>query len=131
MMRMGIPYGLKKGEMNPLQRSVFDDAPDRQTLVGVYNRTPDPNKDGRIPQIKRKHLIMIWLLANDYQMFEGNVEIINSILRVCGMPMLDSKNPFDWIVLNSLKSRGVERMEDIIASVFNIDPDDDSQYRRK
>jgi hypothetical protein len=64
------------------------------------------------------------LLAYDHLGLEGNVAIINNMLSDCGMPKLDSKNPFDWIVLNALNSKGIERIELIIQEIFNINPED-------
>ena len=48
------------------------------------------------------------------------------------MPPLDSKNPFDWIVLNALHLSGYERMSELIQSILGASEDDiDVMYARR
>jgi len=116
MMRMGVPTKLVKEKLTPVELSLYEDAPHRPTLVDVYNKKE--GKNGKIKQITRKPLIIIWMMANEEKEFMPRVHLINGILEECGMPKLDSKNPFDWIVLNALESDGIARMEDIIQNIF-------------
>jgi len=123
LMRMGIPSNQKKGDLTYLQQMLYEDLPNRPTLTDVYNQKAD--KNGRIKQITRKPLIIIWMMANEEKEFIPRVQIINGILEECGMPKLDSKNPFDWIVLNALESDGIARMEEIIQGIFETVDDTD------
>ena len=118
IMRIGIPYNLKKDHLTPLQQALYEDAPNRSTLVDTYNRKAD--KNGKIKQITRKPLIILWMMANEVKEFMPRIMIINQILEECGMPKLDSKNPFDWIVINSLETDGIVRMEEIIRNIFDV-----------
>jgi len=125
-MRMKIPQGLSKSQLSILERAIYDDAPSRQNLVHVYNRTPE--KNGAIPQVKRKSLMMIWLLANEYKSTaKGKVDIINRILEDSGMPKLDTKNPFDWLftyVLLSAEKEGEQdsvMFEEFIQKIYGIE----------
>ena len=70
--------------------------------------------NGTIVQVKRKHLILFWLylyggtpelddIPEAQNAFEECMHIINyKLLKVCGMPILDARNPFDWLVINAL-----------------------------
>jgi len=118
MMRIGIPYKLKKSELTQTQQILYEDAPNYSILYDVYNKRADRN--GKIKQITRKPLIIIWMMANEEKEFITRVKLINGILEECGMPKLDSRNPFDWIVLNALESDGIVRMEEIIHSIFGV-----------
>jgi len=116
MMRIGIPYKLKKSELTQTQQILYEDAPNYSVLYDAYNKRAD--KNGKIKQITRKPLIIIWMMANEEKEFITRVNLINGILEECGMTKLDSRNPFDWIALNALESDGIVRMEEIIHSIF-------------
>ena len=122
MMRIGIPKDLRKAELSHLQQRLYEDAPSRPTLFDIYYKKVD--KNGKIKQITRKSLIIIWMMANEEKEFIPRVKLINGILEECAMPKLDSKNPFDWIVLNALESDGIVRMEEIIQNIFGTNEDE-------
>ena len=50
--------------------------------------------------------------------------LLNNILFKCGMSKLDSKNPFDFIVINALEHDGIVRMEEFIEKIFNVAEDE-------
>jgi len=124
MMRIGIPRDLRKAELTHLQQRLYEDAPNRPTLFDIYNKKAD--KNGKIKQITRKPLIILWMMANEEKAFIPRVKLINGILEECAMPKLDSKNPFDWIVLNALESDGIVRMEEIVRNIFGTNEDENT-----
>lgn len=83
-------------------------------------RTNNPDRQGleatisRKKPVTRKQLIMLFLLnecesdhdADDFECAEDEIEErrmrINMMLYDCGMPLLDSYQPFDWLILNAL-----------------------------
>ena len=122
-MRLGIPTNLDKNKLTHLQQMLYEDVPNRPTITVIYHKSQD--KNGKITQITRKPLIIVWMMANEIKEFASRVAELNGVLESCGMPKLDSKNPFDWIVLNSLESDGVPRMEAIVQNIFEIEEPED------
>ena len=71
------------------------------------------------------------------ELFEEHWWRVNLMLRDCGMPTLDPRNAYDWLVLYSLNS-GVEqdaamaeRMEAVIAALFPADQEEESTSTAK
>jgi hypothetical protein len=122
-MTMEIPEEINEKQRDFLKNIIGENVPTRQTLVPIYNRTPD--KNGNIPQIKRKPLLMIWMLVNEYTELDRKIDRVNLVLEKCGMPMLDSKNPFDWLYMYALaaEERGEgtasEQIELLIDEICN------------
>ena len=70
---------------------------------------------GRI-EADRKQLILIWMLYEAVdsdtsglseervlkELRKNVIRINKDILEPCGMPRLDARNPFDWIILNAM-----------------------------
>lgn len=94
-------------------KKITEDALSRTTLSEIIGK----NKNhGKITEVKRKHLILMWLYVNAGNPDYGDDEFLNrdtafrecimdindKLLEPCGMPLLDSRNPFDWIVMNAL-----------------------------
>ena len=141
MVLMNIP-SLKAfgGITNEILVKIAENTLPRSGLSAIINKTAD-SKTGKIPEVGRKHLILIWLLLYggrpDFEdsygpdvAFEESVDIINyDMLEPCGMPTLDPRNPFDWLVINALfychlaqddeDADAVERIRIIIAALFN------------
>jgi len=117
----------------------------RSGLSEIINKTKDP-KTGRITQVNRKHLILIWLLvyggrpsfenlSEAQDAFEECITNINfDLLEPCGMSTLDPRNPFDWLVINALyyshfevdteDTDAVERIHIIMSELFKGSGDD-------
>ena len=94
---------------------------------------------GSVAQVKREHLILFWLYLyggnpelNDtseaHSAFEECMLIINhKLLEECGMPILDARNPFDWLIINALyychfasdDMDAVERIGEIMDALFS------------
>jgi hypothetical protein len=111
---------------DPIRKAIFEYMPNRSTISEVINKTV--NKDGGIRQVNRKYLILIWLQLNSEAdvdiaglealpdeekrdeylrrikdcFFEQVQRLNNRVLRPCLMPLMDARNPFDWIVMNCM-----------------------------
>jgi len=89
--------------------------------------------------VNRKHLIMIWMLtyggnpgieniSEAYAEFKQCKNILDyELLNLCGMPKLDSRNPFDWLMINALyychfnddDKDAVDRISKLMDALFN------------
>ena len=114
-----IPDKKKKTGLNIIQKIIAKDEPNRQKLTNIKN------KKERVP---RKYLILFFLMVwGDMENYKESILTLNEALDECGMPRLDSRNPFDWIVMNSFYYAGapdnpgaMDRMSKITERVFNI-----------
>jgi len=109
---MGIP-NLYKCKSDVL-KAISGNIPIRSTLSEIREKTRD--KKGRIEQVPRKYLILAWLLLNDAEplLDEGDdkeakfteclANLNEHLLKPCGFHLLDYRNPFDWLVVNALRS---------------------------
>lgn len=129
--------GKQKGKHDILydvMKKIAEDALSRTTLSEITSKKI---------AVKRKHLILLWLYVNagspdfnDNELknkdiaFRGCITNINdSLLEPCGMPWLDSRNPFDWVVMHALHyayfsgnvedDDAVERINKVMTIIFN------------
>lgn len=98
---------------NEILKKIAENTLPRTGISEIVNKIED-RKTGKITQIDRKHLILIWILSYggtpDYieeseahNAFEECMNIINfELLQECGMPIIDLRNPFDWLIFNAL-----------------------------
>ena len=117
-------------------RKIAETTLPRSGLSEIINKTPD-KKTGAIPQVDRRHLILAWLVAegggkpyfeNDPETeFEECIRRLNyATLEPCGMPHLDARNPFDWLIINALyfcyfesaDDDAVERIEAVTEALY-------------
>ncbi|MDR0273556.1 MAG: hypothetical protein LBI27_09605 [Clostridiales bacterium] len=111
MIIMNIPTA--KNIKNEVLSKIAEKTLPRSGLSEIINKKPD-KYTRKIPQVARKHLILLWLLlyggkpdiscsVEIQDAFEECLEKINfGLLEVCGLPILDPRNPLDWIVMSSL-----------------------------
>jgi hypothetical protein len=141
MVLMNIPsLRVYSGITNEILVKIAENTLPRSGLSEIINKTVD-KKTGKITQVSRKHLILMWLLVYggrpDFEdtdeseaAFEECIEIINfDLLEPCGLPTLDPRNPFDWLVINALyyccfakddeDTDTVERIRLVISELFN------------
>ena len=105
--------------LNLIQEIIAKDEPDRKRLTNVKN------KKEKIP---RKYLILFFMLTSaNEEDYKESIEELNEVLDQCGMPRLDSRNPFDWIVMNSLYvstkndyDGALDRMKEIAEKIFAV-----------
>ena len=109
---MSIPYIRKNEKLSePIRKKITEKVPARREAISeILNSV----RNGVKQKVDRKILILVYLLAfNDPIKIENKekaeaayynaVKIINlKLLEPCGMPFLDHRHPFDWIVFNSL-----------------------------
>jgi hypothetical protein len=76
------------------------DIPNRQAVEDIINKRKDKNGNNR--QVPRKYLLLFFLLNYENDDFEETKEAADELLENCGMPWLDTRNPFDFIYLHSL-----------------------------
>ena len=129
--RFGLPEKplIRKG-FEHIAKIISKNIPSRQTLSKILNCGKNQMKAGQsrgekgITQVDRKHIILVWILCLDnyldnkhfrnsiYEMTESERKeafrdcynrINLNVLAECGMPMLDARNPFDWIIMNALR----------------------------
>ena len=120
LVAMGIPsLKGKRAIINDILKKIADDALSRTTLSEITGRQEIKRSHdctGKITEVKRKHLILFWLYINagtpdfgdigstdkESAFDECQMDINDSLLEPCGMPLLDPRNPFDWIVMNAI-----------------------------
>ena len=104
--RQSIPFESKKaGKIlrDALQRSIKQNWPDKYILSRMSNRSID---------VSRKVLILLFLACDggetaysnlsdesDDDIFEDTYTRLTQMLLDCGFPPIDSRKPFDWMVL--------------------------------
>ena len=108
---------------NKTLRKIADRTLRREELDRTKNKTPHKKT---IPQINRQYLISLWLLTDGEPNDNGstdnmvNLEAItrnlHDFLDFCGMPRLDVRNPFDWLIFYALVYRYLNRNADEEAS---------------
>jgi hypothetical protein len=111
---MGIPH-LRKAEGNHSMLSkIYAKVPSTHTTISqILNKT---GKGDAIEEVDRKLLMLAWFLGSEDGIlapfekgeeeakFHEYIHKINyGLLQPYGMPMLDPRHPFDWIVMNSLR----------------------------
>jgi len=98
---------------NEILKKIAENTIQQSGLSEIINKK-NIKKTGRIPQVSRKILILIWVVIygssphfEDYSeiqdVFEECIAILNfDLLEECGMPVLDFRNPFDWLIFNAM-----------------------------
>lgn len=112
---------------NELIKIIKQNIPAMGTFRHVCNQTKI--NDSYI-EVSRPMLLTVMLmhyenmLSNEDYYFEESILQINNVLIECGMPILDPRNPFDWLIMNSINSdlngdfTAPEYMEELIKSLF-------------
>ena len=147
MILMSIPSLRGSNKItNEILIKIAENTIQRSGLSEIVNKIPD-KRTGKIEQIDRKHLILIWVLsyggrpgftdASETQKeFEECIDIINcELLKECGMPIIDLRNPFDWLIFNALyysyfandddDTDAVERINAVMDTLFRERSDED------
>lgn len=83
---------------------------------------------GKKENVPRKYLMLFFLMnRGDTGSYKSSIRDLNKLLDKCGMPFLDSRNPFDWVVMNAFyaSAKGntdvIERMKKIYEKIFTIE----------
>lgn len=123
-----MPSGKDRTGYNVVQKLVKQNWPNTTALKNIRNRKED---------VPRKLLLLLYVITEnvlDYNYSELDEEYItmqervedhwwslNAILTDCGMPLLDPRNPTDWLVLYAITAEDEpmsERMEQVIEHIF-------------
>jgi hypothetical protein len=116
----GIPEMRERGPNTIIRRLITDHIPGR---TGIDEITKKSKRDGKIIEVDRKLLMLAWLASKEgfiekYKK-SGNAEVdfkehmlvLNDLLKTHGMPELDARHPFDWIVMNSMRCGYIQDKE--------------------
>ena len=112
-----IPDTIKKAELNLIQRIILKDSPNKKELYDIRDKKK---------QVPRKYLILLFLATYGETPYDTSVIDLNDILNMCGMPRLDSRNPFDWIIMNSFAASeredfgAIDNLHKVAVQVFGI-----------
>ena len=129
-----MPSGSRRREFTLIQRMIKQGWPNATKLKNICARRED---------VPRKLLLLLYLITENVlddaydeldesylsseELFEEHWWRVNLMLRDCGMPTLDPRNAYDWLVLYSLNSGAgqdeamAERMEAVITALFPAD----------
>lgn len=126
-----MPSGSSRRNYSVVQKLIKNNWPSTTRLKNIRQHRED---------VPRKLLLLLYvvtenLLGDEYnEMDEEYITVeerledhwygLNAILTDCGMPLLDPRAPFDWLVLYALAADDEpmsERMEQVIAILFEED----------
>jgi len=105
-----FPQLRKKTAYKTVWRHIFNNLPDRTRLGQIVNQRVFR---GEVVQVDRKLFILAWLSTKDggnrlefkdgqrEEAFNTHMEDLNEQLIYCGMPTLDPRHPFDWLIMNT------------------------------
>ena len=139
-----MPSGSRRREFTLIQRMIKQGWPNATKLKNICARRED---------VPRKLLLLLYLITENVlddaydeldesylsseELFEEHWWRVNLMLRDCGMPTLDPRNAYDWLVLYSLNSGAgqdeamAERMEAVIAALFPADKEGENTSTAK
>lgn len=128
-LRMDLPLDKKTTKYSVVQKAIRSFWPNVTIIKNIRNRREDVN---------RKVLLLLYVVTegiggtdfnDDFfpeeltpaEMLEEHAWKINLMLHDCGMGMLDPRNPFDWLILYSLKTNDDDKgMSERLQEVLNI-----------
>lgn len=128
-LRMGMPPGRNTSGYSSAQKAIKRLWPNATTLKNMRSRKID---------VSRKVLLLLYLVTEGLddggleeamgwreitpeERLEEHVWNIDLMLRECGFGSLDPRNPFDWLILYSLRSTGDEEaMSDRLSAVLAV-----------
>jgi len=110
---------VKRAALELVQKVIAQDALiDRPKLGDIVNKKEN---------VPRKYLILFFLAYSGGDKHMTLIEKLDNILYISGMPRLDSRNPFDWIVMHSLyhsdirDTGAIDRLKKVAKEIFKID----------
>ena len=124
-----MPSGKSRSGYSLTQKLIKQGWPNATALKNIMAQRAD---------VPRKLLLLLYIITEnvtdgeyseldeDYATLEDRLSdhwwVINAMLLDCGMPTLDPRNAFDWLVLYSLTASGdesmSERMEQVIGRLY-------------
>ena len=128
-----VHKGYRKLVETALQRSIKKNWPDKGVISRMKNRHID---------VTRKVLILLFLACDGGEMLYGNLDYdepenifdetyasMNNMLIQCGFSPLDSRDPFDWMVLYCIATANEffdidENINSFLSEIFNTSEQD-------
>ena len=125
-----MPSGKRRAGYSVTQKLIKRNWPNTTALKNIRAHRED---------VPRKLLLLLYIITEnitddqyteldeDYLTLEDRLDdhwwVINAMLTDCGMPVLDPRNAFDWLVLYALTATGdqsmSERMEQVIQALYD------------
>ncbi len=125
---LNMPSGKDRSSYTVVQRLIKQNWPNTTALKNIRNRKKD---------VPRKLLLLLYVITEnimddgyseldeEYISLEEKVEdhwwSLNALLTDCGMPLLDPRNPTDWLVLYAISADDEtmsERLEHVIENMY-------------
>ncbi len=123
-----MPSGKDRSGYTAVQKLIKNNWPNTTALKNIRNRKKD---------VPRKLLLLLYVITEnimdegysemdeEYITLEEKVEdhwySLNALLTDCGMPLLDPRNPTDWLVLYAISADDEtmsERLEQVIENMY-------------
>lgn len=124
-----MPSGKSRSGYSLTQKLIKQGWPNATALKNIMAQRAD---------VPRKLLLLLYIITEnvtdgeysemdeDYASLEDRLSdhwwVVNAMLMDCGMPVLDPRNAFDWLILYSLTASGdesmSERMEQVIDKLY-------------
>lgn len=124
---MHMPSGSDRQGYSPIQKLIKRNWPNATSLKNIMAQRQE---------VPRKLLLLLYIITEnsvggeyseldeDYMTIEDRLDghwwSINAMLNDCGMPELDPRNAFDWLVLYALTATGDESMSERMEKVIDI-----------
>ncbi|MBR5292880.1 MAG: hypothetical protein IKU32_08230 [Clostridia bacterium] len=124
-----IPSGKDRKNYSVVQKLIKHNWPNTTALKNIRNQKED---------VPRKLLLLLYVITEnimdsayhetdeEYVTLEERVDdhwwSLNALLTDCGMPLLDPRNPTDWLVLYAIAAEDEpmsERMEQVIEHIYS------------
>ncbi len=125
-MSMNMPSSRNRSQYTLIQKLIKQNWPNATALKNIHAHRED---------VPRKLLLLLYVITEnaidtDYSesiesyltvrdRLEEHWWILNGILLDCGMPLLDPRNPFDWLILYAISSGDDESMSDRMAKMID------------
>lgn len=125
---LNMPSGKDRSSYTVVQKLIKQNWPNTTALKNIRNRKKD---------VPRKLLLLLYVITEnimddgyseldeEYITLEEKVEdhwwSLNALLTDCGMPLLDPRNPTDWLVLYAISADDEtmsERLEQVIENMY-------------
>lgn len=124
---MHMPSGADRQGYSHIQKLIKRNWPNATSLKNIMARRQE---------VPRKLLLLLYIITEnsvggeyseldeDYMTLENRLDghwwSVNAMLSDCGMPELDPRNAFDWLVLYALTATGDESMSERMEKVIDI-----------
>lgn len=125
-MSMHMPSSRSRGQYTLVQKLIKQNWPNATALKNIHGHRED---------VPRKLLLLLYIITEnaigeDYNeldesyftpqdRLEEHWWILNGILVDCGMPTLDPRNPFDWLILYAIAADEDESMSDRMTEMID------------